>query len=278
MPITCNLKGGIGNQLFQIATTYSLAKRYDLSWCILDGQFDGAGQGNHPRTYYTTIYQKVPRSHIQTPSILHERQWTFYDLGPDVKQNLDADHAIMLDGYFQSNQHFYGRDKEIKDLFTPPEGIKAWLKHHTDTYSSYPELFEDNDACFIGVRRGDYVQKAYFHNPCDYTYYQKAMNLFPPGQRFYIASDDIAWCKRQFLGPQFTFFDIQDDLVQLYVAALFKNYIIANSSFHWWASFLSVHENPRIYAPDKWTFGPHVKWDQYATIYRADMMVLERSI
>jgi Glycosyl transferase family 11 len=276
MSITCNLKGGIGNQLFQIATTYSLAKRFDVSWCILDGQFDGAGQGNHPLRYYTTIYQKVPRYHIHTPTTIHERQWTFYDVGPDVKAFLDTGHTIMLDGYFQSDRHFYGYDKEVKELFTPPEGIKGWLKHNTDTYSSYPELFEDHDACFIGVRRGDYIEKAYFHNPCDYSYYQTAMAKFPPGQRFYIASDDIAWCKEYFQGPQFTFFNIDNDLIQLYIAALFKNYIIANSTFHWWASFLSVYEHLRIYAPDKWSFGPHVKWDEYSTIYRDTMIVLER--
>ena len=276
MSITCNLKGGIGNQLFQIATTYSLARRYDLSWCIQDGQFEGAGQGKHPSTYYTTIYQKVVRSNIDTPIIIHERQWTFYDVGPDIKAHLDTGHAIMLDGYFQSAQHFYGYDNEVKELFTPLEGIRNWLKQHTDTYSSYPELFEDHDACFIGVRRGDYIEKDYFHNPCDYSYYEMAIAKFPPEQRFYIASDDIAWCKQHFQGTQFTFFNIQDDLIQLYLATLFKNYIIANSSFHWWASFLSVYETPCIYAPDKWLFGWDAKWDQYSTIYRDSMIVLER--
>jgi hypothetical protein len=268
--------GGIGNQLFQIAITYSLAKRFDISWCILDGQFSGAGQGHHPNCYYTSIYQNVPRGSSSFAHTYHEKAWTFYDIGLELDPLLKDGTTILLHGYFQSDRHFYGYDKEVKELFTPPEGIKGWLKHNTDTYSSYPELFEDHDACFIGVRRGDYVQKAYFHNPCDYTYYQKAMNLFPPGQRFYIASDDIAWCKEHFLGSQFTFFDIQDDLIQLYTAALFKNYIIANSTFHWWASFLSVQENLRIYAPDKWSFGPHVKWDEYSTIYRKNMTVLNR--
>jgi hypothetical protein len=276
--ITCNLMGGIGNQLFQIASAFSLAKRFGIPYFIEDQQLSFMGQGNHPSKYYGTVYKKVPRTKsLAKPIHQHkEQQWTFYDIGYSIEPFLHTC-TIRLDGYFQSDQHFYGFDKEVKQLFTPTEGIKEWLKANSTLFQCYPDLFEsENKACYIGVRRGDYLKVAgNFHNVCDLSYYTQAMSKFPEDQQYYIASDDIAWCKEQFKGAQFTFFEL-DDTIQLYAGALFKNYILSNSSFHWWASFLSVHEAPTIYVPNKWLFGPDAKWDQYSTIYRGDMRVLDR--
>lgn len=276
--ITCNLMGGLGNQLFQIASAFSLAKRFGLPYFIEDGQISAIGQGNHPSKYYSTVYKKVPRTKsLAKPIHEHkEQQWTFYDIGYSIEPFL-TNCTIRLDGYFQSDQHFYGFDKEVKHLFTPSEGIQEWLKTNSTLFEQYPDLFDpDNKACYIGVRRGDYVKvHGNFHNVCDLSYYEQAMSKFPEDQHYYIASDDIPWCKEHFTGKNITFFDL-DDTVQLYVGALFKNYILSNSSFHWWASFLSVQEHPIMYVPNKWLFGPHATWHQYYTIYRKDMHVLER--
>jgi len=276
--ITCNLMGGIGNQLFQIASAFSLAKRFGIPYSIEDGQLSAMGQGNHPSKYYSTVYKKVPRTKSLTKPIHHhkEQQWTFYDIGYAIEPFLHTC-TIRLDGYFQSDQHFYGFDKEVKSLFTPTEGIKEWLKTNSTLFQCHPELFDDdNTACYIGVRRGDYLKvHGNFHNVCDFAYYVQAMAKFSEGQRYYIATDDIAWCREHFKGAQFTFFEL-DDTVQLYAGALFKNYILSNSTFHWWTSFLSIHETPTIYVPNKWVFGPQAKWDQYSTIYREGMCVLDR--
>lgn len=276
--ITCNLMGGIGNQLFQIASAFSLAKRFNIPYFIEDGQLSAIGQGNHPSKYYSTVYKKVPRTKSLSAPIHHhkEQQWTFYDIGYSIEPFLQTC-TIRLDGYFQSDQHFYGFNREVKELFTPAEGIREWLKANSPLFELYPELFDpDNNACYIGIRRGDYLKvHGDFHNVCDLSYYEQAMSKFSTEQRYYIASDDIAWCREHFKSENITFFEL-DDTVQLYAGALFKNYILSNSSFHWWASFLSVHETPTIYVPNKWVFGPNVKWDQYHTIYREGMCVLDR--
>jgi hypothetical protein len=109
------------------------------------------------------------------------------------------------------------------------------------------------------------------------TFYTAGMNLVKK-PRYYILSDDFAWCKEKFQGEQFRFLEIEDDLHQLLVSALFKHYIISNSSFYWWGSYLSVYDNPTIIAPDKWMFGADVTPDKYYSIYRESMRVLERPI
>lgn len=272
--ITSNLKGGIGNQLFQIATTYALAKRQDVSFAIIDQQFEGAGTGSHPSKYYANLFQQVPRiKHPNPVRVYKEPRWTYTPIIETVQPNI----TLQLDGYFQSEQYFQEYSSEIRQLFTPEGGIQQWLKTNSDVGEQFPELFGDHDFCFIGVRRGDYVAKAAFHNPCGPDYYTKALAALP-ATRYYIGSDDIAWCKQHFQGSQFVFFDIQDDLTQLLAGCLFKNYIIANSTFHWWMSFLSVFPECRIVAPDKWIFGSSARFEQYSTIYRKGMQVIERKI
>ena len=248
----------------------------------MDGYFDYVDQAKHPSKYYENILTKVPRRPLHPATVLQERGWTAYNILPDVNRILAQrpDHPLCLKGNFQSDQCFYGLDAEIKDLFTPEEGIRKWLQTHTDLATPYPELFSEEgseDRCFLGVRRTDYVTKAADHNPCGTTYFRKAMEKMG-SKTYYIASDDIEWCKQKFVGDQFVFMEISSDIHQLYLSCLFKNYIIANSTYHWWMSFLSVFQEPRIIAPDKWIFGSNVRWHQYSTIYRKGMEIVERPI
>jgi hypothetical protein len=59
---------------------------------------------------------------------------------------------------------------------------------------------------------------------------------------------------------------------------LFRRFIIANSTFYWWGSYLSQYEDSRVIAPDKWIFGSDVELWRYYSVYREEMVVLERPI
>ena len=59
---------------------------------------------------------------------------------------------------------------------------------------------------------------------------------------------------------------------------LFPNYIISNSSYHWWGSYLSVYKNPNVIAPNLWIGGDKAPFDSYKTIYRKEMKILTRPV
>ena len=86
-------------------------------------------------------------------------------------------------------------------------------------------------------------------------------------------SDDLDWCRLHFQDDACVFLDIKDDLDTLHVGTLFPNYIISNSTFYWWISYLSIYTRPKIIAPDKWISCPN-----YESIYRSDMIVVERPV
>lgn len=276
--ITVNLIGGVGNQLFQIATAYALSRELSVDLKFQRNQFAGCRQGTHPIKYYSNIFQKlkfVDSLSIQTT--IKEAQWTYSPLDQEAKVQFTHNSVVGLDGYFQSDHYFKKYSNEIKSLFIPNGGILSYLKQHTDVLDLFPELKADHSYAFMGIRRGDYITYSEFHNPCGLTFYRAAMDKMP-AERYYILTDDFEWAKKNFVGEQFRFLEIKDDLHQLLTSTLFKNYIISNSSFYWWGSFLCIYEKPKIIVPDKWIFGSDVKRDQYWSIYRDEMEIIERPI
>jgi hypothetical protein len=277
--ITVNLKGGIGNQLFQIATAYGIAKDLGLKFVIFRNQFEGCNQGSHPKKYYDSFYKNL--TIIDPIPITHnikEHRWAAYKELKDEVATAAAtcdNICIQLDGYFQSDLHFENLQTELCNLFMSGINVNEIL---SDIYIKYPELvtLDTNKSVFIGVRRGDYVERAYIHNPCGMTYYNAAISMIPTDHKFYIMSDDLDWAKKNFIGDQYVFLDIADDLSSLLVISLFKKFIISNSSYYWWGSYLSG--GTEIIAPDKWLFGPAVPPNAYWTIYRKIMKVIERPI
>jgi hypothetical protein len=284
--VTTVLSGGLGNQLFQIAAAYALALDLGIEFRISRQNFFGAGaQGRGPENYSTTVFSAL--RFLEAPiysneAVIWEQSWTYDAIRARVEAMIRDRGYACIQGYYQSDLYFRNHAKAIRGLFTPTRSYGTWLRQQRPVLADmYKELLEDNSYCFIGVRRGDYLtnHNRTVHNPCGETYYRQAM-LRMSSERYYIASDDIEWCRRTFVGPQFRFFELglEDDEVQLALMTLFRRYIISNSTFYWWGSYLSCYEDVTVVAPDKWIFGPAVDFRRYYSIYREDMIVLERPI
>jgi hypothetical protein len=268
--------------MFQIALAYAMSRKFQGRLLFLKHENHVCGQGSYPSKYYTNLYEKLVFVDKLEPTVtITEKQWTAYSLLEEVQLYLDNRQdtlsVVLFYGNWQSLQNFQDYRADIKTLFTPSVGIISYLEQYTRLFDRFPELKDEHDYCFIGVRRGDYIQKAYEHNPCGMTFYNEGMRQMNK-QRYYIASDDTEWCRKNFVGTQYVFFDINDDLEQLFSAALFKNYILSNSSFHWWGSYLSIYPDPTILIADKWIFGKDVKREQYYSIYRPEMRIIERPV
>lgn len=104
------------------------------------------------------------------------------------------------------------------------------------------------DKVAIHVRRGDYVKNPFYVDLTKTDYYQKAMAMFP-NEHFMVFSDDIEWCKQQEMFKGCSFSEGHDEIQDLNIMASCKGIIIANSSFSWWAAYLS---NAKVIAPIAW--------------------------
>ena len=72
---------------------------------------------------------------------------------------------------------------------------------------------------------------------------------------FFVFSDDINWCKNEF-GNHFHYIDPDeknDSTVKDFLLMIScKNFIISNSSFSWWAAYLSSNKEKTVISPKYW--------------------------
>jgi hypothetical protein len=81
-------------------------------------------------------------------------------------------------------------------------------------------------------------------------YYKNAVDKIK-ADRYLVFSDDIEWCKDKIHGSKVTYVNTGDDIIDFFIMAQCKNFIIANSSFSWWGSWLAKYPKKRIIAPRK---------------------------
>ena len=159
---------------------------------------------------------------------------------------------VYLEGYWQSEKYFAPVADILKKLFV----IKAAFPAHVNELIK--EISGQNSVC-VNIRRGDFVNSL-THGVCSPEYYNKAEKLLSESQAnmvFYVFSDDLEWCKQNlkffcrtvfvdhaFAGPKFAWY--------FHLMTCCKHFIIANSSFAWWAAYLAPHQNKTVIAPSKW--------------------------
>ena len=164
-------------------------------------------------------------------------------------QEINYKKDLKLHGYFQSEKYFSKDKKKIKTLFNIDKKTKELIK---EKYSDILNL----KTCSIHIRRTDYTWLSNFHTVLDMEYFNKSMSYFDKDTTFLIFSDDINWCKNNFLGDNFIFIEGNLDYVDLWLMSLCKNNIIAKSSFAWWGAYLNSNKNKKVICPKNW-FGDY---------------------
>lgn len=165
-----------------------------------------------------------------------------------------AKKGINPDIYLQDTKYFEPYQDEIRALFG--QGLSKI------------------DMVSLHVRRGDYINNPHYVNLSEKDYYEEAIAQFPKDTKFLVfcadrqeKSDDqsdLEWCKQRFTGNQFQFFQGKDEMEDWNAMASCSAHIIANSSFSWWAAFVSGNKTiapkqwfsdgvKRVSLPDSWT-------------------------
>ena len=160
---------------------------------------------------------------------------------------------MCLVGYFQSEKYFEKNGDVIRELFAIDEKTKALIDE------KYGELLKKKTVA-VHVRRGDYLKYSHMHPPCALEYYKDAMEKFPEDSTYLFFSDDIEWCKENFIHKNHIFIEGNEDILDFYLISECKNVILSNSSFSWWGAWLNEGDKNLIIAPKKW-FGPESAHD-----------------
>lgn len=204
--------GRLGNQLFQYASLIGLSKKYNKKLTLPEWEYS-----NYFASEFPSTPMKEWPANIQEPAF-------HYSL------NLDAfgGSVNVHKSYLQSEKYWeHCKEDVLKALEFNFPVINEWFTKETIA---------------IHIRRGDYVgNKNYtFLSP---LYYILALEENFPNWRdmnLVFFSDDIEYAKIHFeCLPNAFFSEGCSNIEDLARMSTCDNFIIANSSFSWWAAYLS---------------------------------------
>lgn len=267
------VKGGLGNQMFQAALCLSFQKKgipavVDFSYYDSGKQerelmldfFPGFQLGTADEEaaaklrgygYHDSFMRKIHRK------IKAEKGNVFQE---DVRKGYQPEVFLQRDsyisGYWQCEKYFNEYREDILTMFTFPE-----VESNPACCKVRDMILNDHGAVSLHVRRGDYLDAKYeniYRDVCTAQYYQNAISyirMMVPRCNFYVFSDDIAWCRDNFGKESMIYVDCNKEIsnaYDMYLMSICRHNIIANSSFSWWGAWLNQNDEKEVIAPERW--------------------------
>jgi len=276
--VITKLKGGLGNQLFQYAAGFALARNLHSHFKIdISGYERVPSRGETMRDldiydflitapvaseqeiedlkYPNGIISKIARSIEKKVLKRHYVDWH-----PNL---LLKTGNVYLDGYFQSEKYFQSQLATIFDQFSLRQ---KWLDPIQEIGESINQC---NDSVSLHIRRGDYANDPRVSRSflvCDAQYYQRAIYYFLerlPNCNFYVFSDDVNWVRHNLVFSDNVIFissekrDVNSfrPSQELILMSKCQHHILSNSSFSWWGAYLNPSKSKIVLAPDVWNNG-----------------------
>ncbi len=158
-----------------------------------------------------------------------------------------------LAGFWQSEKYFL----EVQDQIRKDFALKEKMSENAQKLSI--EIQNTASLC-VHVRRADMAAWKSFHGSCDLAYYERGIAYVSKNtniEKVYVFSDDILWCEQNMHFPCPTVFVSKEYSGKkgeghLALMSLCKHFIIPNSTFSWWAAWLSNNPDKIVVAPKAW--------------------------
>ena len=298
------MSGRLGNQLFMYAAAEALRQKRGRKEKILINDYDVNSTGwmtnqlkeyDLPNVEYESsdYHMKIkklvpqmlilrgymdivlPRKYLQKYEIEKKMQPFFNLFGLMLCQNgyikqkeMSFCEDIILLGYFQSEKYFHEIRSDLLNRFD----LSKKLKH----YPLIDKICSKNSVCITVKVESNAGNKNY--GVCGRDYWIKAINYVTKkvvDPVFFLCSDDVDYVIKNEL------FDLSRYEVicqpqgysandTLYVMSLCKHFIISNSSYSWWAQYLSTNQEKIVIAPSRW-----MAIDMPVDIYQSEWIQIE---
>lgn len=273
--IIVQLKGGLGNQLFQYAAAMSLAHLHQTSVKVDINLLKAPDKSIGTVRSFDLQCIKHPPEVASDEEIAQFLSFSIFNLFDKLKPAYQrkiykeeaftfdenfykAGKAIYLKGYRQSPLYFKSIEQQIREEFVIQDKL---IEKVVDLAKS----FQQAESVAIHIRRGDYNKPnvVNYHGLLDQHYYNRAINFMNQQfayPKFYIFSDDINWVKQYLSLPSDSMYidaSYSDHpITDFYLISKCKHQIIANSTFSWWAAYLNTYPQKIVIAPKHWFANP----------------------
>lgn len=266
------IQAGFGNQLFQYAMGYTLAKRLnqplqlDVSFFeyAKDNNFNNLRINNldklslinpnfynQPRKYYKYRYGAKIKNRIFRKllnfkyPVLWEDVKNCREYQKDVIERASIMPNVSLYGFWQHPKYFSDCIPDLKAQFVPNYSLSSKV-------TELKNKIQQCNSIGVHIRRGDFVKLGWAE---DYEYYKRGMDEIKKkinNPHFFIVTDDKLWVKDTFKESDITIIDVPTDtcdIDEFFLLSLCDHHIISESTFGWWAAFLNINPNRIIVIP-----------------------------
>lgn len=155
----------------------------------------------------------------------------------------------LISGYFQSKKYFTSANEDLRNRFG--------LKNSIDDYPSIDKLRENNSVC-ISVKIEHNIGSS-LYAVCGKEYWEEAIDYIISkidNPLFFICSDNVEYVKEHLIdcSKHRVIFQDKTQPVHKTLAAMgqCKHFIIGNTSYGWWAQYLSDYPQKIVVAPNQW--------------------------
>ena len=243
--IIVELKGGLGNQLFQYAAAKTVADANDLElYCDIQ-------HFQNVRAWNLEINKLLQLQFKRKPDDCYSFVEDGFHFQP-IKIAKD-DRATFLSGYFQSYKYHANVKNDLQSLICD--------LNLSDDLRTVCSKISAMKTLGVHIRRGDYL------NPHALSYHG-----IIPNERYATKINEIN--ERENYDVVVAFSDSMDALVEvekqinlpmlkvssfgltnieeMQIMTRVDDIIIANSSFSWWGAYLNINDKTHVYRPADW--------------------------
>lgn len=257
------ISDGLGNQMFQYAFAYALARKTGVK-VLIDPLFWGTSLRKYQLEEFRVTNTKRlvsrawdyvlgfgPRNGRRFKDqyrqylirkkyrLIKEKQIMHYD--STMEKQSESSFYI---GFWQTPLYFEEYYEELKKQFTRKTSISSRAM-------KFQEQILEGVSVALHIRRTDYVRQE-GNVALGLDFYREALQQMQENLgafQLYIFTDDKTFVKENFRLREYVLVDGISDLDEFELMRQCNHHIIANSTFSWWAAYLGENRGGIVYAP-----------------------------
>lgn len=245
--MSCFVMGGLGNQMFQIASTCALSWKYNRI-PIFEKIDRTISSSKHGTVYWSTCLEKVHTLPKEKYELIN---FTFMDENSlDVNRIEHSSESFKLHGYYLNPRFFEKYRDRIKKLFELSLNDRLMLDDYMNIIRT---KYVNKQLVSLHIKRGNFLELSHFHVNLDINYFKESVSRFGQDNVYIIFSDDIEWCRKNldFISTK-EYVDTFVDYQQMYLMSQCDKNITSNSTFGWWGAWLNDRNNNNVIIPKNW--------------------------
>lgn len=248
---------GLGNQLWVYAAVRSVCEKLQYNFVLEDfDQFKGKAFldiDSHVNHGDSNIRPEIDGLSTYYEKRYFDKQMKLFTTSFD-ENVLKIDRSSRLEGYFQSEQYFFGDLEKLRKYIRLSKSLIS--KHALDA-----------DVCVLNIRGGEYkrfkdliLPKSYWLQAMDH------MRNYFGVEKFIVVTDDSPYARYLFPGLEVVSGDVGACYASLYSA---KNVVVSNSSFAYFPIKTGL-QSPNVIAPQYWARpeNGYQRWANPANLYQ----------